>query len=438
MRIFSEDLLQFLKDSPTAVHAAQEAATRLEEAGFKELRETDAWTLKPGDAFFVRRGGGSLAAGVVGEGDPAEAGFRLVGTHTDVPGLRIKSKGHYTKEGYRMLGVEVYGGPILATWLDRDLTVAGFLIAAVDFGPPRQIPVRLERPIARVASCAIHLNREVNDKGLKLNKQKHLPAFYALERGNEIEEEALLHALAEAAGVDVASIHDYTLDLVDAQPPVIGGLEEELLFARGIDNLVSCHAAVWAMIEAREDAKSQATRVAVLFDNEECGSNTFRGAASTLLDTVLERLCLGGKNPREDLLRAVAASLLVSADGAHAVHPNYADQHDPQTKPRLGGGPVIKINANERYATTAATRTYLTMCAEGEEVPVQSYIHRSDLPCGSTIGPISATRLGVPTVDVGVPMLSMHSIRETATVTDCRYLATLLTAFFTTNIVPIN
>jgi aspartyl aminopeptidase len=227
--------------------------------------------------------------------------------------------------------------------------------------------------------------------------------------------------------VDAASIVDYSLDLVDLQPPTLGGLDDELLFARGIDNLVSCHAAIHALIESREEAVAP-TRLIALFDNEEVGSDTFRGAGSTLLDTAIERLCAGGAKAREDLLRALSRSVLVSADGAHAVHPNYADFHDPQHRPRLGGGPVIKVNASERYATTAATRAYLAQCAEAADVGIQHYVHRTDLPCGSTIGPISATRLGVPAVDIGAPMLSMHSIRETSTPADCEMLSQLLTA----------
>jgi aspartyl aminopeptidase len=311
--------------------------------------------------------------------------------------------------------------------MDRDLTLAGYLIAGVDFGNPRVVPVRLTRPICRIPNCAIHFNRQVNDDGLKLDKQKHLPPIFGLTAEKEITDDALRGALAEAASVDAASIVDYSLDLVDLQPPTLGGLDDELLFARGIDNLVSCHAAIHALIESREEAVAP-TRLIALFDNEEVGSDTFRGAGSTLLDTAIERLCAGGAKAREDLLRALSRSVLVSADGAHAVHPNYADFHDPQHRPRLGGGPVIKVNASERYATTAATRAYLAQCAEAADVGIQHYVHRTDLPCGSTIGPISATRLGVPAVDIGAPMLSMHSIRETSTPADCEMLSQLLTA----------
>jgi aspartyl aminopeptidase len=422
---FVEDLLHYLEHAAAAVLAVDQSARRLAEAGFVEWFETDAWTPKPGDAFFVRRGRGCLAAGIVGEQPPAESGFRVVGAHSDVPALRLKPQAVYSKEGYRQLGVEVYGGPILATWADRDLALAGYVVASPDYGEPRVIPVHLKRPVCRIPNAALHLNRKVNDDGLKLDRQKHLPAIFALDRGHELKDQDLRQALAEAAGVETSCLLDYCVDLVDAQPPALGGLDQEFLFARGVDNLVSCHAAVWALIDQRDTSVS-ATRLVVLFDNEEVGSATFRGAASTLVEQLLERLCQADPRPREAYFRAIARSLLVSADGAHAVHPNYADLHEPAHKPKLGGGPVLKTNADERYATTAATRTYLTLCAEAAEVPVQHFVTRSDLPCGSTIGPISATRLGLPAVDVGAPMLSMHSIRETTTPADCEKLAKLL------------
>jgi len=434
---YTEDLLAYLAASPTAVHAAGAAANLLTAAGFGEVSEAETWRLRAGAAFFVRRGYSGLVAGVVGRAAPEQAGFRLVGTHTDVPALRLKPRAHYIKEGYRQLAVEVYGGPLLATWTDRDLTLAGYLVAGKDNQPWKTIPVRLDGPVCRIPNVAIHFNREVNDKGLKLDKQKHLPPIYGLAAGPKETDAALLKALAKAAGVPAKDIRAFSLDLIDAQPPVLGGLNGDLLFARGIDNLVSAHAAVVALSEHRR-RNADPTALIALFDNEEVGSNTYRGAGSTLLDCVMERLCLDGENPREALLRATARSLLVSADGAHAVHPNYADVHEPLHKPQLGGGPVIKVNAAERYATTAATRAYLLQCAATGKIPVQEYVQRADLPCGTTIGPISATRLGVPTVDVGVPMLAMHSIRETTTPRDCERLKNLLAIHLSARVAAIS
>ncbi len=420
-----ESLLSFLAASPTAAHTVLEAAQRLTADGFRELDERAAWKLKAGDKFFVTRGRSALIAGIVGKQPPAKAGFRIVGAHTDVPALRVKPRARYAHEGYLQLGVEVYGGPILATWLDRDLGLAGRAIVR-EAGGLREVLARIDRPVCRIPSVAIHLNRQVNDDGLKLDKQKHLAPLFGLGDNERLQAGALKQALAEAVGVAAEDIVECRLDLVDTQPPAVGGIENELVFARGIDNLVSCFAACVAL--GSLSAPLEATALIALFDSEEAGSNTIGGAGSTFLDVVLERLCQKGKNPREDLQRALAQSLLVSADGAHAVHPNYADRHEPRHKPALNGGPVIKINAGERYATTVATQTYLQECALVAGVPVQFFAMRSDLPCGSTIGPISATRLGVSAVDVGAPMLSMHSIRETTGAADARLLADLLAA----------
>jgi len=430
-----EQLLSFLAASPTAVHAVFEAARRLTDAGFKPLSEQEAWKLKPGDAFFVVRGGSSLVAGVVGKKPPVKNGFRLVGAHTDVPALRLKPRDRYANEGYLQLGVEVYGGPILATWLDRDLTLAGRLVVRDKSGGLCELPVRLDRPMCRIPSLAIHLNRQVNDDGLKLDQQKHLPPIFGLGDQERLEVGVLPQMLAEAAGVEADAVVEYRLDLVDAQPPALGGVENEFVFARGIDNLVSCFAALEALCALPRPLET--TAVIALFDSEEVGSNTARGAASTFLDVALERLCAAGKSPREDFQRALARSILVSADGAHAVHPNYADRHDPRHKPALNRGPVIKVNAGERYATTVATQAYLQECAELAGIPVQHFVQRSDLPCGTTIGPISATRLGVATVDVGAPMLSMHSIRETTGASDTRLLAELLAAHLGGEVAPV-
>lgn len=432
---FRKDLLEFLASAPTAAHAVEETAKDLVAAGFLQVVEEQAWQLKAGDAFFVMRGGSSLVAGIVGEKPPTESGFRLVGAHTDVPALRLKPHARYHRAGYLQLGVEVYGGPILATWLDRDLTLAGRLVVRDEEGRLREETVRLDKAVCRIPSVAIHLNRKVNDDGLKLDKQKHLPPIFGLGGEEILEQPHLFQMLAEAADVEVDAIVDCQLDLVDAQPPAYGGVEDEFLFARGIDNLVSCHAAVQALLSPADTG--EATAIIALFDNEEVGSNTTRGAGSTFLDVVLERLCMSGRKQREGLQRALAQSLLVSADGAHAAHPNYLDRHDPRHRPVLNGGPVIKANANERYATSAATRAYLQECADLAGVSVQQYVQRSDLPCGTTIGPISATRLGVATVDVGAPMLSMHSIRETTGAGDPEALSRLLAAHLGGQVRPV-
>ncbi|HPM77231.1 MAG TPA: M18 family aminopeptidase [bacterium] len=423
-------LLDFFAASPTAMHAVAWAADELTRAGFTRLREEDGWQPLPGDAFFVTRGNSSLLAGRVGTKAPADRGFRIAGAHTDVPGLRLMPNPTVEKEGYLQLGVEVYGGPILATWTDRDLTLAGRVIVRGNDGLVERA-VHVKRPVCRIPNLAIHFNRKVNDDGLKLDKQKHMRPLLALGDKKRLETDPLRQLLAAELGVEPAAIVDHRLEVVDAQPPALGGLDEQLLFTRGVDNLLSCYCAVRALTALPADPAIGA--LIVLFDNEECGSNTARGAGSTFLDVALERLT----GEREALHRAIARSLLVSVDGAHAVHPNYADMHEPQHKPALGGGPVIKINANERYATSLATQTYLEQCGAVARVSVQRFVQRADLPCGTTIGPISATRLGLATVDVGAPMLSMHSIRETMHVDDAASMTDLLSAHLGGSIDPV-
>jgi aspartyl aminopeptidase len=299
----------------------------------------------------------------------------------------------------------------------------------VDKGKGAQVILAdLKRPICRIPQLAIHLNRKVNDKGGQLNAQKHLPPVLGL--GDEKMSKGLLESmLAKACGVTRKSILDYTLDLYDTQAPGFGGLKDEFYFSGRIDNLAGCFSAVEALVEApdAEDVNS----VIALFDNEEIGSGTFVGAGSTLLDTVFERLCMNDARPRESLLRALSKTILVSSDGAHAVHPNYADMHDKHHHVQLNGGPVIKVHAKQKYASTAETSAYFMNCAKRADAPCQVFANRSDLLSGSTIGPISSTRLGVPAVDAGVPMLSMHSIREMGGVDDLEWMKRILIAHFT-------
>ncbi len=418
----SRDLMNYIEQSPTAAHATVAAAQRLDAAGFVRVSEGDAWNLSPGDRFYVVRGVTALVAGQVGTAPPAEAGFRLVGAHTDSPGFRVKMNNPLRREGFVQLGVEIYGGPILASWCDRDLGIAGRLRVRRDDDTVESVLVRIDRPLARIPLLAIHLNREVNDKGLKLDAQRHLPPVIGLD--GEDAGDALTRLLADTAGVDADAIEDSWLELFDLQPPALAGLNEEFLLTPKIDNLAGCHACFEALLAA--DKPAEFGKVVALFDSEEVGSATPEGAGSTFMGTVLERLCLGGDRPREDYLRALSRTILASVDGAHAVHPSYADKHEPEHKPMLNGGPVVKINAKERYATTLDTRGHLARCADRAGVPLQHYIHRTDLPCGSTIGPVSATLLGVATADLGSPMLSMHSVREMGGTLDQAWMIRLM------------
>ncbi len=422
----AQDLSRFISDSPTSYHAARTAAARLEAHGFVRWDEREPFTPAAGSRGYVLRAG-SLIAFVLGTEAPERSGFRMIGAHTDSPNLRLKPRPEFESSGLRQLGVEVYGGVLLSTWLDRDLGLAGRVILA-DGGEPL---VKISRPILRIPNLAIHLNREANKDGGGLNAQQHLNPVLGLERAGVASlAELLVAALAEGGlpGVAAKDIVGYDLALFDLQAPALGGQNKEFLFSARLDNLASCHAALAALCDGRESAS---TRVIALYDHEEVGSQSAVGARSRLLESILERLATGYANASSDALpRALAGSLLISADMAHAVHPNYADKHDKQHRPTLGGGPVLKINNNQSYATDGAGAAEFVRACRSLELEPQHFAARNDMPCGSTIGPITAARLGVATVDVGNPMLSMHSCREMAGVADIapmiRVLASLL------------
>jgi aspartyl aminopeptidase len=405
----TQDLLTYVDASPTPFHAVNETVSRLETAGFTRLEEHDAWTLAPGARHYVTRNGSTLVAFEVGADPVAEAGFRLVGAHTDSPNLRLKPHPAYTKEGYRQWGVEVYGGVLLATWADRDLGLAGRVFVS-DEDAPRLL--RIDRSLCRVTNVAIHLNRGVNDDGLKLNKQEHLPPLVGL--GSDEDPAWFTAFLGRELGVEPERVLSWDLMLHDVVPSTVSGLDGEFIHAPRLDNLGSCHAALEALLRAGAAGPSPASRGIALYDNEEVGSSSAEGADSPFLGAVLERVTLATGGAREDYHRARARSLFVSADMAHAIHPNYTDRHEPRHMPRLNAGPTIKLNSNLRYATTADTAARFERAARKVDVPVQRFVVKTDMACGSTIGPITASRLGIPTVDVGNPMLSMHSVREMA------------------------
>jgi aspartyl aminopeptidase len=402
----ARDLGAFIDASPTPFHAVRESARRLELAGFRALAEADVWQLSPGEKRYVVRGGSTILAFIVGEESPATGGFRMIGAHTDSPNLRVKPNADLSVRGYQQLGVEVYGGVLFSTWLDRDLSLAGRVLLEKAGGGVEERLVDLERAVARVPNVAIHLNRGVNNDGLVLNAQKHLVPIVGLGK-----EAALSGALARALDVRPEAVLSYDLALYNVEKSAIAGLDQEFLHAARLDNLGSSHGAITALAAA--SAPSQVTRLVVLYDHEECGSKSAVGAAGSFLRDALARIIDAHPDRQpQGLFRAMARSLLVSADMAHAVHPNYADQHEPMHAPMLNRGLVIKSNSNQSYATDGATAAVFTrLCAEAG-YQAQRFVTRSDLPCGSTIGPITAAELGVATVDVGGPMLSMHSCRE--------------------------
>lgn len=406
------DLIGFLDASPSPWHAADTAATRLTEAGFRELAETGRWDDVPA-AGFIRRGGAIVAWR---NADGVPEGIRIVGAHTDSPGLRIHPRPDNAMANWRQLGVEIYGGVLLNSWLDRDLAVAGRVVG--DDGSSTL--VRVDEAIARVPQLAIHLDRDVNDKGLKLDRHLHTRPVWATDLDRPFGD-----WLAEATGVSGAF---WELCLYDVQRAAVLGADRSLLASGRLDNQVSCWAATSAIAAA---APSRHLAIAALFDHEEVGSDSTAGASGPLLATAIDRLLPAfGVDTVDDRHRVLAASSCISADNAHAVHPNYAERHDPGHAPLVNHGPAIKFNANQRYATDAATAALFQQCCATAGVPVQAFVARNNIPCGSTIGPLTATRLGIATVDVGVPQLSMHSARELCGSKDPGFLRAALSAYW--------
>jgi aspartyl aminopeptidase len=415
----ARDLCRFIDAAPSPAHAAAEVAAELATAGFRALDLTQpTWGLAPGR--WLVRSGASVVAFVLRSRQVRR--FHLVGAHTDSPHLRLKPRAAYTCEGCRQFGVEVYGGVLLNSWLDRDLGLAG----TVHDRAGHQHLVRIHRPLARVPQLAIHLDRRVNDDGLKLNAQNHLAPIWGLS-GNGEPSQPLAALLGEAAGLRADDVIAHDLSLYDLTPSALGGADDELIFAPRLDNLASCHAGLRALIAAA-DGQDDLVPVLACFDHEEVGSQSATGAEGPLLATVLERIALELGQTRSAHLAALAGSLMISADMAHAVHPNYADRHEPRHKPQLGQGPVLKTNHNQRYATNAASAAAIRRLAQHAGVPLQDFVARTDLGCGSTIGPITAASLGIAVADVGTPMLSMHSARECAATADHAPFIALMTA----------
>lgn len=396
-------LLGRLDAAPTPFHAVATAAEELQGAGFEEVGPGDR-PHGPGRRF-VRRGG-SLVAWVTAPHHGPCSGFRVIGAHTDSPNLRLKPQPETGTSPWHQLGVEVYGGALLNSWLDRDLGLAGRIVVR-DGGESRSVLVRDDRPLLRVPQLAIHLDREINEKGLLLNRQQHLSPVWATG-GDRPDLSAHLAALA---GVDPGALIGWDLMLHDLTPARLTGLDDQFLASGRIDNLLSCFVGLDALVAVAADPGPRIP-VLCLFDHEEVGSVSATGAGSPLLEAALTRIGEGHGADGADRHQALGDSLVVSADGAHATHPNYADRHEPDHRIEVNGGPVLKINANQRYATDAETGAEFALACERASVPMQRFVNRTDLVCGSTIGPITAGRLGIPVVDAGVAQLAMHSARE--------------------------
>jgi aspartyl aminopeptidase len=417
------DLIDFIDASPSPYYAAAEALRRLTLAGFTEPPLAGEWPSGPGRYAVVD--GGSLFAWVVPPGSARHAPFRLLGAHTDSPALRVKPRPDTGKAGVRQLGVEVYGGPLLNSWLDRDLGLAGRVVVRTSDGPRARL-VRVHRPVLRVPQLAIHLDMEMRSNGLKIDPQQHLVPIWSLGAPQPGGFTAFLAAELDVPPEDVLSHDLVTYDLTGG---TLAGASEEFVSSARLDDLGCAHASVTALAAVAGEPAAAHISALVLFDHEEIGSQAMTGAAGAWLGRQLERAVLARGGSRDDFLRAIAGSVHVSADMTHATHPNYADRHEPDHQIALGGGPVVKVSANVNYATDAPTHAAFRLAAEQAGVPVQTFVNRSGVRTGSTIGPIVAAGLAMPTVDVGMPALAMHSARELCGAADPGMLIATLEAF---------
>ncbi len=422
----AQALLTFIDASPSPWHAVNTVASLLQAHGFKPLIENQPWQFKKNGRYYVVRDGASIIAFVLGSQPLAESGFRLVGAHTDSPGLRLKPKAAFSAQGHAQLGVEVYGGPIIATFTDRDLSLAGRVIVRTENTHLAHL-VHFSHSIVRLPNLAIHMNREVNDKGLALNKQTGLPLIFGFAVDSTEAHTQLTQAIAQQINVRPEDIITWDLAVYDTQQGGFWGLNEEFIANSQLDNLASCHAAMTALLHNK---KPNSTAICALFDHEEIGSESATGASGSFMQDVITRICASTQTNEEDRLRALANSFFISADMAHAYHPNHASSYEPCHHALVNHGPVIKTNANQRYSTNAETAARFIKLCEQAGVPYQQYAHRTDLGCGSTIGPILAAQLGVASVDVGNPMWAMHSIRESAGVLDHAYMIEVLKQHF--------
>ena len=425
---YTEGLLKFIQASPTPFHAVAAMKDILDAEGFLQLNESDAWGMvKPGHYYVTRNDSSIIVFNLAG--DLAENGFRMVGAHTDSPCLKVKPNPEIVKNCYFQLGVEVYGGALLNPWFDRDLSLAGRVSYVNRKQEVHSSLVDFEQAIAVIPSLAIHLDREVNETR-SINKQTQLPPVLMKLPDDQKHKEAtpdfrelLLKLLGKQhPETNAVKVLDYELAFYDVQPPAVIGLHQDFIAAARLDNLLSCYTGLISLLSAGENTNC----LLVCNDHEEVGSVSTSGAMGSFLKSVLHRLC----TTPEELARAIDRSMLISADNAHGVHPNFADKHDDNHGPILNQGPVIKINANQRYASNSETSAVFRNICDQADVPVQPFVVRSDMACGSTIGPLTAAGTGIKTIDVGVPTFAMHSIRELAGRWDGYYLYRALREYF--------
>lgn len=403
---FNQNLLSFLNTSPTPWHAVHEMTRRLDAAGFIALDEREDWQLAPGQGYYAVRNGSSLVAFRTGTADPVANGIRMVGAHTDSPCLKVKPNPEIRRKGYFQVGVEVYGGVLLNPWFDRDLSLAGRVTYRDGSGEVQDVLVDFRKPVAFIPSLAIHLDREANNQR-SINAQTDLPpVLMQVPESDTTSLNELLQQQIAASNPEltVSKVLGYELSFYDAQPAGFVGLRQEFIASARLDNLLSCYIGLQALLSTSGEQPA----LLVCNDHEEVGSMSAEGAQGPFLNSVLERWCGAGRG------RAIARSMMISADNAHGVHPNYMDRHDENHGPVINQGPVIKVNHNQRYATNSRTAALYRHISDELGLPCQTFVVRSDMACGSTIGPLTAGNLGVTTLDIGVPQFGMHSIRELA------------------------
>lgn len=424
-----QNLLDFIDASPSPWHAVSTTEALLNHFNFNKLDETAKWQLTPGGRYYIIRDDSSIIAFVFGKNSLVDGGYRIIGAHTDSPGLRVKPNADNNKDPLLRINVDIYGSPILATFTDRDLSLAGRICIKNGQGKIETRLVKFDRPLLRLPNLAIHLNRTVNEEGLKLQKHSELPLTLSGLSQEQLTSDGLLRLLAKQSDTDAGQILSCELAVYDTQKGVIWGGENEFYSDSQLDNLASCHAAIQALLD-KTVLDCGNTLICALFDHEEVGSESKQGADGSFLPVVLQRIALASQSDPQDFSRIIAKSFLVSADMAHAYHPNFPNAYDHDHKVIVNKGPVIKINANQRYTSESVSEAMFIDWCQQADVPFQRYSHRSDLACGSTIGPITSAKLGIRAIDIGNPMWAMHSIRESAGVFDHDMLIKVLKKFF--------